>query len=172
MKSLLLSITLFLLFPVPNTTTFSFSDVKAEIENNGGGTILSLQDAFNAANSSGFYEYTPGETYFDLYGNSLLAFRNYSHAVSTISISPTSYFFSSIGGSEPVYVTTFPTNAWNITYPRTVWLKITPSYGTGNGSFEVLVLENFTDFPRSVVVTINSSLDPITLVINQSPPFY
>src|SRR5690606_1736464 len=39
---------------VPDTNTFSFTDVKDEIEDNGGATTNSLVDAFTNANASGF----------------------------------------------------------------------------------------------------------------------
>lgn len=60
---------------VPNTTNFSFIDVKNEIENNGGTTTNSLIEAFANANANGFDSSYEGEK------NSLLNFRKYSHNV-------------------------------------------------------------------------------------------
>src|SRR5690606_21870736 len=58
---------------VPDTNTFSFTDVKDEIENNGGATTNSLVDAFTNANASGFDPAYEGSK------NALLNFRNYTH---------------------------------------------------------------------------------------------
>jgi len=59
---------------VPDTNTFSFTDVKDEIENNGGATTNSLVDAFTNANDAGFDPAYEGSK------NALLNFRNYVHS--------------------------------------------------------------------------------------------
>lgn len=58
---------------VPNTNTFSLSDVKTELESNGASTTTNLVDAFHHANSWGFDPTYLGE------GDNLLNFRNYEH---------------------------------------------------------------------------------------------
>lgn len=100
---------------VPNTDTFSFLDVKNEIESNGGATTNSLVDAFANANASGFDPAYEGSK------NSLLNFRNYGHcavnfnqsfSTTTQTGSPASIFINStedklylIGGSTVYYYT-------------------------------------------------------------------
>lgn len=58
---------------VPNTTSFSFLDVKTEIESKSSATINSLVDAFAAAKETGF------DTAYKGSKNSLSNFRNYTH---------------------------------------------------------------------------------------------
>ena len=72
-KYLLILLWLPLFGQVPNTNTFSFLDVKNEIESNGGATTNSLVDAFANANAGGFDPAYEGSK------NSLLNFRNYTH---------------------------------------------------------------------------------------------
>ena len=72
-KYLLILLWLPLFGQVPNTNTFSFLDVKNEIESNGGATTNSLTAAFANANASGFDPAYEGSK------NSLLNFRNYTH---------------------------------------------------------------------------------------------
>src|SRR5690606_4436084 len=72
-KYLFILICLPLFAQVPDTNTFSFTDVKDEIENNGGATTNSLVDAFTNANDAGFDPAYEGSK------NALLNFRNYTH---------------------------------------------------------------------------------------------
>jgi len=72
-KYLLILLWLPLFGQVPDTNTFSFTDVKDEIENNGGATTNSLVDAFTNANDAGFDPAYEGSK------NALLNFRNYTH---------------------------------------------------------------------------------------------
>jgi len=171
MKTLLISVILLFLVPVPDTNTFSLTDVANEIENNGGQVVLSLQEAFDQADPDGFADdpNDPGATYFDTYGYSLLAFRNYQHpaSVTTITVSPTSMTFIDIGGTKTVTVTTAANDTWTITKPKfDLWITYNTSSGTGSGSFTLTTIEN-RDVDRTSTITVTSSLGKKTISITQ-----
>lgn len=131
---------------VPNTTTFSFLDVKDEIESNGGATTNSLVDAFANANAGGFDPAYEGSK------NALLNFRNYSHlqgfrysgdsyTFTTEQTAGKSIFFKPdgtkmyIGGDSPSEVSEYDLSpAWDIT---TSTYNNNVSYGTGNNFYSI-----------------------------------
>ena len=63
---------------VPNTNTFSMSDVKTEIDSNTVYTVTSLQDAFIYASNNGWNATYEGSH------NELLNFRDYSWSAPTV----------------------------------------------------------------------------------------
>jgi hypothetical protein len=172
MKAMLISVILLFLMPVPDTDTFSLTDVADEIENNGGQIVLSLQDAFDQADPDGFADdpNDPRATYFDTYGYSLLAFRNYHYpaAITTITVSPTSITFLDLGGTKTVTVTTAANDTWTVTKPKfDLWITYNTSSGTGSGSFTLTTIEN-TDVDRTSTITVTSSLGEKTIAITQT----
>jgi len=161
------SVLLFLFFQVPNTTTFTLQDVKTEIESKGGPIILSLQDAFNAVNPMDFADAGGGETYYSLYGNSLKAFRNYTHPLPiTISVSPIAALFRENGGTKTFTITTSAGNSWTILRPKLLWLTVSPSSGSGSGTFTCTASAN-SGLDRSVILTIYSANGSATVTIEQ-----
>jgi hypothetical protein len=117
---------------VPNTTTFTMANVKTEIQSNGGGTTNSLVQAFSNANDDGFDPAYEGSK------NSLLNFRNYEHitAPSELIVSPTSVSVGLSGGSGNFTVTS--NESWSVSQITggALW-SISPSSGSGNGSFTI-----------------------------------
>lgn len=171
MKIFLISIILLFLIPVPDTDTFSLNDVADEIENNGRGIVLSLQDAFDQAEASGFADdpHDPGATYYDTYGNSLLAFRNYSHEqqTSTITVSPTTANYLDFGGGKNFTITTATNDTWSISRPKfDMWLTLDKIHGTGSTTFRATCALNFGE-PRETILTITSSLGTVHVYIFQ-----
>jgi len=159
-KYLFILICLPLFAQVPDTNTFSFTDVKDEIEDNGGATTNSLVDAFTNANASGFDPAYEGSK------NSLLNFRNYTHCgvpfnqdfdTTTQTGSPTSIFINSsedklylMGGSNVYYYTITTGDLSTISYQS--------SFNTGFQDANNRYFTFNTTASKMYVVSINNDI--------------
>lgn len=132
--------------PVPNTNTFSLSDVTTEI---GLGSTATLGDCFNNATGAGF-----DATYGSITDNNMLAFRNYNHStVRTLSISPSSQSVGASSGSFDLTITS--TESWTISDTSGGYLSYSPISGTG----DTVVTVSYTSSgsPRSATITVSTT---------------
>lgn len=116
---------------VPNTTTFTLQNVVDAVA----GPQTSLLDCVADADPSA---YDPA--YYTAPATSMLEFRNYEEAVapSTLSVSPTTRSVPVSGGNAIFSVSS--NESWSVSQVTggTAW-TISPSTGTNNGSFTIIV---------------------------------
>ncbi|RXP46199.1 hypothetical protein EC396_14410 [Lutibacter sp. HS1-25] len=79
-------------------------------------------------------------------------------------VSPVSLIFEQIDGNKTITVTA--SGSWTVSTPQT-WLIITGTSGSGNGTFTIRPLKNFTGPDRSGNVTVINGIESQTISVTQ-----
>lgn len=130
---------------VPNTNTFTLQDVIAAIA----GTQDDLVECFAEATASAF-----DPTYGSISDNDMLAFRNYSEAANTLTISPT--FRSQSSAAFTFTITVTSNTTWSVS-DNAAFTTFSPSSGSGNGSISVSGTSNGTASTRFSTITVQTT---------------
>ena len=142
---------------VPDTTTFSLSDVKTVL---GGNDLVAN---FSAAVDACFDINYKGSK------NALYCFRNYNTVVRSISISPTSIsVLHTVGYSGTITVTASSSTTWTASAGSySSWIHITGGGPkTGNGTFSVVV-DTYTS-ARSGSIALIGSAPTLTMPVTET----